>query len=109
MPDALRGAGGRGRGPYPPMIHAPTGPPWAFGRRPSFVAAPVQPTLDAEVAAVALRTLIRRYLEGFGPASLADVGQFALVQQARLRPAVPLRGCRTAAGPADEWKVFTLF
>jgi hypothetical protein len=77
---------------YPPLVHAPTGPPWAFGRRSSFVAAPAAPALDAGSVDAALRVLIRRYLEGFGPASLADIAQFALVQQARLRPAVRAMG-----------------
>ena len=46
-----KGAVWRAMRAYPPMIHAPTGAPWAFGRRSSFVAAPVEPTLDVEVAA----------------------------------------------------------
>lgn len=36
----------------------------------------------------ALRTLVLRYLEGFGPASVADVAQFGLVQRARVRKAL---------------------
>jgi hypothetical protein len=32
--------------------------------------------------------LVRRYLEGFGPATVADVAQFALVQRSRARDAL---------------------
>ncbi|MET9423290.1 winged helix DNA-binding domain-containing protein [Streptomyces sp. NPDC006540] len=74
---------------YVPLWHAPTGGPWSFGTRPSFVAAGERPVLaDPEVAAGSLRELVRRYLEGFGPASVADMAQFATVQQARIRAAV---------------------
>ncbi|MFE2842813.1 winged helix DNA-binding domain-containing protein [Streptomyces scopuliridis] len=74
---------------YAPLWHAPTGGPWSFRTRPSYVAAGTRPALaDPDVVAGSLRTLIRRYLEGFGPASVADMGQFALVQRARIRTAV---------------------
>jgi hypothetical protein len=74
---------------YVPLWHAPTGGPWSFGTRPSFVAAGERPVLaDPEVAAGSLRELVRRYLEGFGPASVADMAQFAMVQRARIRAAV---------------------
>ena len=46
----------------------------------------------------ALRTLVRRYLAGFGPASVADVAQFALVPRARA--AGGGRGARRRAGDA---------
>ncbi|MEV8392574.1 MULTISPECIES: winged helix DNA-binding domain-containing protein [unclassified Streptomyces] len=74
---------------YAPLWHAPTGGPWSFRTRPSFVAAGTRPVLaDPDVADGSLRTLIRRYLEGFGPASVADIAQFALVQRARVRTAM---------------------
>ncbi|MFJ5110186.1 winged helix DNA-binding domain-containing protein [Streptomyces sp. NPDC088551] len=74
---------------YAPLWHAPTGGPWSFGTRPSYVAADTRPVLaEPDVAAGSLRTLIRRYLEGFGPASVADMAQFALVQRARVRTAL---------------------
>ncbi|WP_282701642.1 winged helix DNA-binding domain-containing protein [Streptomyces sp. CC219B] len=74
---------------YAPLHHAPTGGPWSFGVRPSFVAAGTGPvptgrTMDPE----ALRALILRYLSGFGPASVADVAQFAMVQRAPVRAAL---------------------
>jgi hypothetical protein len=85
---------------YGPFVHAPTGGPWSFGARPAYVAAPGgRPTADPEVA---LRRLVRRYLEGFGPASVQDIGQFALVHRPRVRAALEaLSGeLATYAGPA---------
>ncbi|WP_406192439.1 winged helix DNA-binding domain-containing protein [Streptomyces sp. NBC_01017] len=74
---------------YAPLHHAPTGGPWSFGLRPSFVAAGpgIVPTGRA-VDPQALQTLILRYLAGFGPASVADVAQFAMVQRAPVRQAL---------------------
>ncbi|WP_405679348.1 winged helix DNA-binding domain-containing protein [Streptomyces sp. NBC_01511] len=83
-PGAWRGLRG-----YAPLLHAPTGTPWSFGSRPSYVAAgPWTGLRDTEASAVALAQLITRYLEGFGPASVADVAQFALVRRGRVREAL---------------------
>ncbi|GAA1936605.1 winged helix DNA-binding domain-containing protein [Streptomyces durmitorensis] len=74
---------------YAPLHHAPTDAPWSFGHRPSFVAAPGGPVPTGRaVDPQALRTLILRYLAGFGPASVADVAQFAMVQRAPVRAAL---------------------
>jgi len=74
---------------YAPLWHAPTGGPWSFGTRPSYVAASTRPALaDPGVSDQTLPTLIRRYLEGFGPASVPDMAQFAMVQRARAAAAV---------------------
>lgn len=75
---------------YAPFRHAPTGGPWSFGQRPSYVAADDRQRLgDAEAA---LEVLVRRYLEGFGPATIADVGRFALIRRTRLRAAIAALG-----------------
>ncbi|MGW6567653.1 winged helix DNA-binding domain-containing protein [Streptomyces sp. NPDC054975] len=71
---------------YTPLVHAPTTPPWSFGERPSYVAPPDPPApAGPEASDAALRTLVLRYLEGFGPATVGDMAQFALVQRARVR------------------------
>jgi hypothetical protein len=77
---------------YAPLWYVPTDGPWSFGTR-SYVAARPRPVLaDAGVSDLALQTLVRRYLEGFGPASIADMAQFALVQRARAKAAVQALG-----------------
>jgi hypothetical protein len=74
---------------YAPLWHVPDGGPWSFGTRQSYVAAGTRPVLaDPDVSGQALPTLIRRYLEGFGPASVADMARFALVQRSRAKAAV---------------------
>ncbi|WP_327582108.1 winged helix DNA-binding domain-containing protein [Nonomuraea sp. NBC_00507] len=73
---------------YTPLLRVPTGGPWSFTTRVSCVASSPQPTLDLDASAEALRVLTRRYLEAFGPASVADIAQFALVQQARVKGAL---------------------
>ncbi|MFI9586956.1 winged helix DNA-binding domain-containing protein [Streptomyces sp. NPDC052236] len=83
---------------YAPLLHAPTDAPWSFGLRPSFVAAGTGPVpADRAVEPQALRTLILRYLAGFGPASVADVAQFAMVQRAPVRAAL-----RTLDGTVEQ-------
>jgi hypothetical protein len=83
-PGAMRGFRG-----YAPLLHAPTGGPWSFGSRNAYVAAASRPALvDNAASAAGLQTLVVRYLEGFGPASVADVAQFAMVQRARVKAAV---------------------
>ncbi|WNB84405.1 winged helix DNA-binding domain-containing protein [Cellulomonas sp. ATA003] len=100
-----------------PLQHAPTGGPWSFGPRPSYVAAstpapteppghgPDHPPTPDE----GLRTLVRRYLEGFGPATVADVAQFTRLPRSRVRTAlVGLAGdVRTlaAADGSELWDV----
>jgi hypothetical protein len=78
---------------YAPLWHAPVGGPWSFDTRQSYVAAGTQPELaDPDAAAGGLRTLIRRCLEGFGPASVADMAQFTGTQRVRVRAAVQALG-----------------
>jgi hypothetical protein len=72
---------------FGPFVHAPTGGPWSFGPRPSYVAAREQ-RRTAEPG-TALRNLARRYLEGFGPATVADVARFGMLQpRTRVRDAL---------------------
>ncbi|MEU0092503.1 winged helix DNA-binding domain-containing protein [Kribbella sp. NPDC006257] len=76
-----------------PVLHAPTGGPWAFGYRPSYMSSttPHSP-LDKAASDIALQSLVRRYLEGFGPASVADIGQFGLIQRGRVKLAIEALG-----------------
>ena len=64
---------------YAPIVHAPTGGTWSFGPRPAYLAAR-GPAAQLDRGS-ALQHLVRRYLEGFGPASAQDIGQFALVSR----------------------------
>ncbi|MEH0624635.1 winged helix DNA-binding domain-containing protein [Streptomyces stelliscabiei] len=88
-PTALDSGGHRMLRHYAPLWHAPTGGPWSFDTRQSYVAASPRPSLtDPDAPAEGLHTLIRRYLQGFGPASVADMARFALIQQARIKTAL---------------------
>lgn len=79
----------RGLRCFAPLLHAPTGGPWSFGPRPAYIAAGLPPTpVDKETADEFLPMVVRRYLEGFGPASMPDVAQFALVHRPRVRAAL---------------------
>ncbi|MEV6202222.1 winged helix DNA-binding domain-containing protein [Streptomyces sp. NPDC051771] len=86
---SLTPAAGRMLRQYAPLWHVPSGPPWQYATSPGFVAAtPEPPAPGPEAAAEGLRTLARRYLAGFGPASAADLGRFGLVQRGRARAAL---------------------
>ncbi|MER7536391.1 winged helix DNA-binding domain-containing protein [Streptomyces sp. NPDC097704] len=74
---------------YAPLWHVPTGPPWSFGTAQSFVTAGELPVLrDPEASAAGLAVLVRRYLEGFGPASVPDMAQFTTAPRGLVREAV---------------------
>lgn len=70
---------------FAPVIHAPTGDVWSFGRRPSYMAAPTDPPPPDRPSS--LGWLVRRYLEGFGPATPEDFAQFALHTRTAARAA----------------------
>jgi hypothetical protein len=71
---------------FAPLVHAPTAGPWSFGRVPTFTAPPDAQARGEPEAAV--RQLLLRYLEAFGPASPQDFAQFALLRQPAVRPAL---------------------
>ena len=59
------------------FVHAPGDEPWAFARRPRFVAARAwlgRPLVDPETSR---RHLVRRYLAAFGPAAVNDVAEWS--------------------------------
>ena len=74
------------------LLMAPGEPPWAFGRRPRFVAAPSW--LGSELAdqAAGVRHLVQRYLAGFGPAGIDDIHKFSHVSMPVLRAVVEAPG-----------------
>jgi hypothetical protein len=82
---------------FAPLWHAPTGGPWSFGPKASYVAAGVRPDSDVDAGRA---TLVRRYLEGFGPATAADIGTFTMLRKPLVQQAlhdladqlVPLEG-----------------
>ena len=67
------------------VAHNPTGGPWSYGRIPMYVAGPTTPPRSALRAAI--QELIRHYLAGFGPASVRDFRQFAMLRQSVVGPA----------------------
>lgn len=74
---------------YAPLVHAPSGRPWSFGPRKSYIAARSWPLLaDSGASAAGLQALIKRYLAGFGPASMADVAQFTMVYRPLVKEAL---------------------
>ena len=69
---------------YAPLVHAPTGLPWSFDNNTHYERAP---TLDRPSVDDAIGLLVRRYLAGFGPATIADFAQFSLQPMSTARPA----------------------
>jgi hypothetical protein len=88
---------------FAPLTHAPTGGPWSYGPRPAYFAAPAAPA-----GAEPVQRLVRRYLEGFGPASVADVARFTLLTRSVARAALTAQtDLRTLTGPGGTalWDV----
>ncbi len=68
---------------FAPLTHAPTGRPWSFDTKTRYERAP---TLDRPPIDDARRSLVRRYLAGYGPATIADFAQFSLQPMSVARP-----------------------
>jgi hypothetical protein len=75
---------------YGPFVHAVTGGPWSFAPRPSYVGALEQDRPGDTAASV--RYLVRRYLEGFGPATMPDIAQFGTIYRPPVREALRSMG-----------------
>jgi hypothetical protein len=74
---------------FAPVVHAVTGGPWSFGYRPSYLAAPApSPDQARDDREACVQRLAWRYLEGFGPASAADLAQFTLLTRSAARDAL---------------------
>jgi len=71
---------------FAPLHHAITGGPWSFGQRPSYQASDTKPFEGTETASTA--HLLRRYLEGFGPARAQDFAAFSMIRMPSLKPAL---------------------
>jgi hypothetical protein len=87
---------------FAPLPHAPTGPPWSFGGRSSFVAAGTDGV--AVTPEEGAQRLVLRYLEAFGPASRHDIAQFTILRQPAVRDALEARTDRVeeVEGPDGE-------
>ncbi|MFI6457394.1 winged helix DNA-binding domain-containing protein [Streptosporangium amethystogenes] len=79
------------------LHHAPSGGPWSFAARPSFVTAGTAPGPTSQDESV--QRLALRYLRAFGPASAADFAQFTM-----LRRTVALQALRALTGEVEELK-----
>ena len=76
---------------YGPFVHAPVGGPWSFGTKRVMTAARIR--LDEVLdEATGLPILVRRYLEGFGPASIQDMRQSMMVYAPGLKAAIATLG-----------------
>jgi hypothetical protein len=69
---------------YAGLVHAPTGGPWSFGLRPSYQAVATESRERPEC----LAEMLRRYLTGFGPATIPDMNQFSMLPRTSIREAL---------------------
>ncbi|MDX3660452.1 winged helix DNA-binding domain-containing protein [Streptomyces sp. ID05-26A] len=82
---------------YGGLVHAPTGGPWSFGLRPSYQAAVTEPRERLEAVA----EMLRRYLSGFGPATVLDMNQFSMLPRTTIREALALLDLTETGGYYD--------
>lgn len=75
---------------YGPFVHAPTGGPWSHRASARYVQART-PALTGDTAR-SVQHLVRRYLEGFGPATAQDIGQYTMLRQPEIRAALDALG-----------------
>lgn len=75
---------------YAPVVHAPVGTVWAHGPRPAYVAARTTPLTGDQAPSV--QRLVRRYLEGFGPASAKDIATFTFLRAPAVKAALDAMG-----------------
>ena len=71
-----------------PLLQAPNGGPWSFGRRPLMVAPEAWLGRPFGSAQDGLTLLVRRYLGALGPATVADLASWSKLARATLRSAV---------------------
>ncbi len=71
---------------FAPVVHAPSGAPWTHGERAAYVTARSRPPGGDPAGSV--QRLVRRYLEGFGPATVTDIAQFTLLRRPVVRAAL---------------------
>jgi hypothetical protein len=71
---------------YAPLVHAPLVQTWMFGQRASWIAPRSVPNLnDSEAETAALAEVIRRFLAGFGPATIPDMSTFTILKRSQLK------------------------
>jgi DNA glycosylase AlkZ-like len=87
---------------YAPLWHHATGGPWSFGARAAYVAA--RPRRKAKDADTSTQWLVRRYLEGFGPATVQDIAQFSTIYRPPVKEAIAALGDELVRleGPGGE-------
>ncbi len=73
-----------------PFVHAVTGGPWSFGPTPAYVGADKR--MHRNDVVVSTRSLVVRYLEAFGPATMQDIAQFGTIYRPPVQAALASLG-----------------
>ena len=74
---------------YVPLLHAPLGLTWMFGPRASWQAPRSVPDLaNPESGKRAIAALVRRFLAGFGPATIPDMSTFTVLTRGQIKEVV---------------------